>query len=650
MATGGVDDLLNLSVNRNPTANADHHNIAKHTNLLCRDIKHSFHDIHNDHLAPTRGHAADSHAKKELIRSTKTWVEWVSKSDVPFCIAENDSRRHAVTDALAFLLRTLDDVDVENLQHLRKRLNDQKTIQPSVGKRRSRLPPKIRSTDMVRALHDAEIFDTNEERQHLPSFYLSYSDRNKRAKRTYLKRQHGYSLMGISMKAVMNAHVPIKIADGRCIDAPEWVFTTLSLDAADLRRHLYTHLAMADRRKCYSPRCETDRGSSTSEKLQSQIKTMTSALLRRITSCPKSPSMRLSAMIALDSLHEVGLRDWGYDYFLNELLDTKAQLPIEFHAEILSECQAYENPLRLLRALSKLMKKALEAHSLDDGTSLRRGVLKVLVRRQNLLATFNQDSVRSSSLLMKDVDDYNRLCDRMSVRFGSISNWILPTMNADEKESVISALQAAGILSLFCCEDIDNEDNTPTSQSPQTVDEYPISSSLRSAYERMGSFDVFNRLLSHPKSYDQIIQISAPSLTSTEVNAESPLSSATDDMLVAIFAFLGFRSLSRASTCCVSWKRASAYPTLWTTLYFRKYRNALWEEALLDSANCDERKFIQKNIVPERQRYAAWERHYDWKYIFSTKYTVDKRNKAKSCSIVGCLHVSRRSTQTHMKR
>jgi len=58
------------------------------------------------------------------------------------------------------------------------------------------------------------------------------------------------------------------------------------------------------------------------------------------------------------------------------------------------------------------------------------------------------------------------------------------------------------------------------------------------------------------------------------------ISSATDDILVAIFSFLGYRSLARSSTCCKAWKRASDTATLWATLYLRKYRNARFEEEL----------------------------------------------------------------------
>ena len=59
---------------------------------------------------------------------------------------------------------------------------------------------------------------------------------------------------------------------------------------------------------------------------------------------------------------------------------------------------------------------------------------------------------------------------------------------------------------------------------------------------------------------------------------------------------------------------------------------------------------IPKSSAAVRYQLAASKRGHDWKRIFSRKYTTDKRCKAKSCIIVGCLHVSPRSTKTHMKR
>jgi hypothetical protein len=383
---------------------------------------------------------------------------------------------------------------------------------------------------------------------------------------------------------------------------------------------------------------------------------MTSDLLRRVEAYPKSPSMRLSVVIALDSICDIMSRECSFDSILDELLDANSQLSMEFHAEILSESRTHEDPPTLLSVLNKLMRRTLGADSSHDGTPslLRVGLTKILVRRQSILAVFNQDAMRTFPLLKSDLDEYNRLCDRMSARFGSVSNWIFPSMEADEMERSISALQATGILSFFCRKDDVNQNDTLLSSLK--TEACRVDSSLRSTRERMGPLDASGRMFSHPKTYDRIIRIPDASLASTEACTVSPLSRATDDVLIAIFSFLGFRSLARASTCCVSWKRAGDAPTLWITLYFRKYHKAIFEEELLDldmdlmDRDANAKKCIPKSSAAERHRLAASKRDHDWKRIFSSKYATDKRcRRAKSCSVVGCLHVSSRSTKTHMK-
>ena len=98
----------------------------------------------------------------------------------------------------------------------------------------------------------------------------------------------------------------------------------------------------------------------------------------------------------------------------------------------------------------------------------------------------------------------------------------LSTMKADDKESVISVLQAGGIMLLFCCKDIDDKVKLPSLQSSQSFAEYSLDSSLRSDHERMLLFDVFNQLLSHPKLYAQTIQKAESLLTASLVVVGSP--------------------------------------------------------------------------------------------------------------------------------
>ena len=151
-----------------------------------------------------------------------------------------------------------------------------------------------------------------------PSFYLSNSDCNQRAKQSYLRKQQSQHYSGVSIKAVMNAQVPTTV------DALEGgvITTSLSPDTAELRRELYQHLATYDIASIKSMMINRPNNNTAT------IKIMTSTMLHRITKTyPKSPSMRLSGMIALDSLHKFEqFWEWGYKCMLDELLEQSTLL------------------------------------------------------------------------------------------------------------------------------------------------------------------------------------------------------------------------------------------------------------------------------------------------------------------------------------
>lgn len=691
-------------------SNADQ--VESYTSFLCRDIKRVFHRRQNDDSDyPTTRRNDDDGADakaKELITDTRLWVERMANLGAKVCAATGDwhdntkfYRRQAVVDALALLLRTLDDVDIGNLEYLSSRRcnnnkskskknksNGQQTKQPqpsfvmtSKKRRRRRLPRNVRSNEIVQAMHETEVIDSEDEDYNSSTLILSNSDRHQRAKRSHVESQHSCSMMGISMKAVMNVRVVSNATEDHDVDSSQGLITTLIHDAAVLRRDLYRHLAAFDVAEIkaiveQSKRCEVKSNATNNGVLSKNIKDLTSALVRRITVYPASPSMRLSAIIALDSLRELKLSDWGYRCILGDLLDVNASWSLQFYAEIISECHAYEKPMRLL-CLSKLMYHAVEAHKLlsnDDCDVteptvplLLRAISHIMVRRQNILSSFHQDVV-GSSVLIREIDGYKRVCDSMSVHFGSISNWIFPTMPSDVRDCVISALQAEGILSLFCCNDSDDEER---SQSLQTIEEYPYSQyfSLRAAHERMGPCVGFFRLLSHPAAYQHAITLpESPALgsssqLSTEENILSQLSSASDDILTIIFSFLSYRSLARASQCCVAWRRASNERSLWVGLYFRKFENRnrilnprpTFEEELAPDeivVNDDLEGRYRLLSVAARQQLALSKEDYDWKYIFKSKYAIEKRCKAKTCHVIGCSYIIRRADhfESHMKR
>ena len=237
----------------NSTPNDDGH-VWGHTRRLCRDIKNLFHHRRQYDASSSVAPSMNSDSRRKLIEETARWID---------CLVDQRARsslvscKQTIVDALVSLLRTLDDVDIENLQFLSsrwrgaarisegKRVNDKLMNQcpnddSALNKRgRRRLPPNIRSMDVVRAMHDAEAATThsdNHDDNDADDEPKLNSDRSKRAKKMHMEcQQHSCSTMGISMKDVMKAQIPKE-------DTSQMPISTLTHDAAVLRRDLYLSL------------------------------------------------------------------------------------------------------------------------------------------------------------------------------------------------------------------------------------------------------------------------------------------------------------------------------------------------------------------------------------------------------------------------
>ena len=183
----------------------------------------------------------DSNILTELIRNTKVWIEKIVKFNPP---TTDDNNMYSQRQ-LAMLLCTLDDVDADNLQFITTCQKSTIQLPNQSRKRRRRLPSNLKSMDIIQAMHDAESIDEEEQGQSddmPPSFYLNNSDRNQRAKQSYLRKQQSQHYSGVSIKAVMNAQVPTTVdtLEGGVIT------TSLSPDTVELLRELHQHLATYD--------------------------------------------------------------------------------------------------------------------------------------------------------------------------------------------------------------------------------------------------------------------------------------------------------------------------------------------------------------------------------------------------------------------
>ena len=170
-----------------------------------------------------------------------------------------------------------------------------------------------------------------------------------------------------------------------------------------------------------------------------------------------------------------------------------------------------------------------------------------------------------------------------------------------------------------------------------------------------------DRLISDATLYEQSVMqqdYSDPSMH-REDECDGALSNMSDDILVNVLSFLGYRSLARASQCCKSWNRASNSSTMWAEVYFNKYRRRCKFEFEYNP-NDDAASIIQRNssfrgFLTRCHAQEQIEGHdFDFKHIFKNRYTKEKIGNARTCNVIGCMYMIHNKTPeqyaSHMKR
>jgi hypothetical protein len=548
-----------------------------------------------------------------------------------------------VSHVMMLVLKTLDDVDIKNLElletvdknHKRDR-QVQSSSSNSGSKKRQRLPSGTRASDIVQAMHDTPL-DLGDDRHH-------------RAKRT--QREHKNSLkMQVSLKQVLNAPSAIKDDSQTAGEATNESnnrldgileaykqssrITTLTAEAAYLRRELYLCLVEQDRNSIEKYCCV---GKDQQKMIKSKLAQLVSALFSRLKQF-NSPSIRLYTVMTLDHLRELHLGDRGYLHFMDCLYlqgysrEDKEAFYLEMYTEIASECDVYASPRRLVAALSNLVDIALVHCIKGRHKPMLHAIGHILLRRRHILSRLGGDEVKA----------YQRLMVKMSIEFDEPSLWISQDRSRSENEELVAILKSCGVLSLM------HVYNSEVAHGNTTVDDAHSRrsdfSSLRSTHTRLGPCQGFNKILTNLLKYEYVNEVKPPSSVTVDTTENiSPLSNMDHNgVLHVVFDFLGYRSLTRASMCCKAWKSAACSNRRWCRLYFHKFKGAILEEELnvFDFRDFDHRWACN---LDERIKYPMSREGYDWFIIFKDNYISEKfaRRHAvgtkwhRVCPFVGC--------------
>ncbi|KAL3789967.1 hypothetical protein ACHAWO_002021 [Cyclotella atomus] len=542
-------------------------------------------------------------------------------------------REFDCSHAMLLMLKTLDDTDIKNLQLLetlnRSNKRNKHALAISSSKKRQRLPSGTRSSDIVQAMHNTSL-DLGD-------------DRHQRAKRAQYEHQSGMT-MQVSLKQVLTA--PSTTKDDRSQTAGEATnesnnrldgileaynqsrISTLTAEATYLRRDLYLCLVEQDRNNI-EKRCGV--GKDQERIVESKLTQLVSSLFSRLKQF-NSPSIRLYTIMTLDHLRELNLGDKGYLLLMDRLYlqdddrkDKKA-IYLKMFTEIVSECNAFASPRRLVAALSNLVKIALTPHLIGRHKWMLRAVGHILLRRKHILSQLDGDEKKA----------YHNLTVKLSIEFDDPLYWISQDRTRRENEELVAVLKSCGILSLM---------HTYNFEDVDAHSRHSDYTSLRSTHTRLGPCQGFNKMLTSSSQYEYICEVKPPArVTVDTTERRSPLSNMDHNgVLHVVFDFLGYRSLSRASMCCKAWRSAACSNSRWCRLYFHKFKGALLEEEL-DVFNFFNFYPRWAHDLDQRIIYLMSREGYDWFIIFKHNYIAEKfaRRHAvgtkwnRVCPFVGC--------------
>ena len=604
--------------------------------------------------------------KDESINHARCWIELLRDIN-----EETGKLPRAISNSMIMVVSALDNVDISNLCMLDD-LNHQNRKRRSVQsddntgpRKRQRLSRGTRSTDVLQAMHDTSL-DLGD-------------NRHQRAKRALIVRENSTNEQ-VSLKQILNESKAI--ASGQtageatnersdCFQLVSDAFirssriSSLTVEAATLRRDLYLYLVQLDSTYIMVKEMEPR------DKIESRLLCFVSDLLLRLKKNP-SPSTKLYMILTLDHWRQLSLGQKGYDYLLDRLskliylrddsFGDNGAFYLDLMTEIISECDVYASPKRLIPPLSKMMEiSLLPSFRLNDHRLILVAMGNVMLRRKNILSRlegYNFNCNKYMGSFAQSWKTHEDLKAKMSLEYDDPSYWVSQCRSNDKNDELVAILQASGILGLFGNYSADFDDRYARHEPIKGVHSSNSQhSTLRAAHARLGPCPGFNNILTHPTSYHKSIvherMIRENCSNDEQICPSQTISPFSDidhnSVLHVIFSFLGYRSLARASQCCKKWRYASKSNQHWLRLYFRKFKSALMEEELGtlrdDSVKAQNIQSISSRGLEERIIFPSSYDGYDWFLIFKNNYISEKLVKSRSvekswkpriCQFVGC--------------
>jgi len=338
--------------------------------------------------------------------------------------------------------------------------------------------------------------------------------------------------------------------------------------------------------------------------MQENCDSVHQSLLRIFNMCLKnsmSASCRLCAILAADT---VGL-ERGYMLYIKFLLNcisnqhvSSARMSLaiagsQIYRELLKDCAVFDDPDICGRALFPLMNAVLNlidhehgyaCLELDDNKTETKYLVKELLKSIGVILSCKGSLIQKMLQCINTRMTFNHYVIRLSEAFGQKGIWLDGRMSNLEQNQITSCLQKLGILSFFDEDCVENEDIERKEGFWLYDDMY----SVRAAHLRMGPKVASSlKIFSDTHEPDEQPMVKKRKIRSREDSiSEEPLMEYINcDLLGVIFSFLSYKTLSRATLVCKSWRAVGNQNFLWNLHYERRFKPIFLENLLSSSVS-----------------------------------------------------------------
>ena len=372
-----------------------------------------------------------------------------------------------------------------------------------------------------------------------------------------------------------------------------------------------------------------------------------------------SASTRLCAILVA---HTAGLESGYMEYvtFLRKTMSTAMANESTFrtvavciciYRELMKECAIFDDPALCWRGIKPLFDMVLSLHdkmitlSLEKGIETRPKSTTTTDLIRELLQTIGVLLLRWGTILQSDKVgtgiqlNFNSYILRFSEAFEDKNSWLDARMSSVTQSQIVAVLQKVGILSFI---DESEGDLITYDDILEGAWLYDEQHSVRAAHLRMGP-----RVLQD----QQIFTNSDRQDTSTEEPTrkrknrsredsfcgEPILDYINDDITFVIFSYLGYKTLTRATSVCKSWRYVGNNNLFWETHYLRRFKPIFLETLLSETINP---KMKMLFLAKHCQRENVY-----WRHVFNHAKEKEQSLKFKvisdgwrhrCCRVFGC--------------